>query len=234
MGAAKVSADAVGDLLGTEQACRLENGALAVHPFGLNRVEPGTLDGQIAGEEAHALAALLHLLVVGADPGADALTHVPGSIVPDEYPDPHARLLQPTRTPAQELLGEGTDRPPLDETQPDALRPAPLAQQHPITRQRVRVGIALGDRLLDQAQRPVGRVRPGMRVRLGQATPPGLVGEPQRPVGVLPGQSDQAVTLPFFRVYSGSGLVIQCLARFQPTPRRSKVWRMGSPLTRVG
>jgi hypothetical protein len=32
------------------------------------------------------------------------------------------------------------------------------------------------------------------------------------------GQADQPVARPFFRRYAGSGLVIQVLARFQPTP----------------
>src|SRR5215831_9453951 len=125
MGAAKVRADAVGDLLSAEQAGWLEHGTLAVHPLRLNRVEPRTLDGQIAGEDAHALSALLHLLIVGADPGADALTHVPGRVVPEQDPDPHARLLQPAHTPAQELLGDRADRPPSNKAQPHALRLAP-------------------------------------------------------------------------------------------------------------
>ena len=45
-------------------------------------------------------------------------------------------------------------------------------------------------------------------------------------------QRDQAVAAAFFRAYAGSGLVIQCLARFQPMPRRSSVVRMASPVTR--
>src|SRR5215831_16312894 len=234
MGAAKVRADAVGDLLGVEQAGWLENGTLGVHPLGLNRVEPRALDRQIAGEDAHAVAALLHLLVVGADPGADALAHMPRGVVPDQDPDPYTRLLQPAHTPVQELLGDRADRPPSDEAQPHALRLAHLAQQHPIAGQRLGVGIARGDRLLDQAQRAVGRVRPGMRLRLGEATPPGFIREAQRPVGMLGCQGNQAVTLPFFRAYPGSGLVIQCVARFQPVPRRRRVWRIVSPLTRMG
>src|SRR5215471_5802801 len=32
-------------------------------------------------------------------------------------------------------------------------------------------------------------------------------------------------------MYAGAGLVIQCLARFQRTPRRARARRMASPLT---
>jgi len=56
----------------------------------------------------------------------------------------------------------------------------------------------------------------------------------QRPIRVLIGRLHQAVALPFFRRFSGSGLVIHCLVRFQPTPRRLSVWRNVSSLTQVG
>src|SRR5262249_2241683 len=129
----------------------------------------------------------------------------------------HTRLL-----PCQELLGAGAHRAPSGEAQPDALYLpvlARLAQQHTAVGQGVGVGSGLGDLLLDQAHRP------GRRVGLGEATPPGLIRAAQRPVRLPSGQSDQAVTLPLFRAYTGSGLVIQCLARSQPTPRRSRLWR---------
>src|SRR5690242_19637143 len=90
MGAAKVSTDPVGDLVGAEQPGRLDDGALAMHPLGFDRIEPRTLDGQKAGQDAHALALLLDLAVVGADPGPHALAHVPGGVVPDEHPHAHA------------------------------------------------------------------------------------------------------------------------------------------------
>jgi hypothetical protein len=55
MGAAKVSTDAVGDLLGAEQPGWLADGTLAMNPLRLDRVKPRTLDGQEAGQDAHAL-----------------------------------------------------------------------------------------------------------------------------------------------------------------------------------
>jgi hypothetical protein len=53
-----------------------------------------------------------------------------------------------------------------------------------------------------------------VQLGLGQPTPPDLVGEAQRPVRLRCRQGDQAVAAPFFRTYAGSGLVIQCLARW--------------------
>ncbi len=49
---------------------------------------------------------------------------------------------------------------------------------------------------------------------------------------MLAGQVDQSVAELFFRAYSGSGLVIHCLARFQRIPKRSSVARTVSSLTR--
>ena len=48
------------------------------------------------------------------------------------------------------------------------------------------------------------------------------------------GQADQPVARRFFRRYAGSGLVIQVLARFQPTPSRISAWRIVSSLTEPG
>jgi hypothetical protein len=56
---------------------------LAVGPGRLAGVEPGSLTGQIAGDEADALSALLNLAVVVVDPIADLLADVPGGVVPD-------------------------------------------------------------------------------------------------------------------------------------------------------
>src|SRR5262245_29965680 len=233
MGAAKVSTDAVSDLLGAEQPCGLDNGALAMDPLGFDGIEPRALDGQEAGQEAHPLPLPLDVAVVRTNPGPHALTDVPGGLVPDQDPHPQARLLQLGAAPAQELLGKSAHGSAIDEAQPHALALSGLAQQRPIARQRLGVGIALGNRLFDQAQWTLARLHPAVRLRLGHATPPGLVDKAQRPVAMLSRHSNQAVTPPFFRRYPGSGLVIQCLARFQPMPSRCSVARMVSPVTRV-
>ncbi len=114
MGTAMIApcAHAVGHLLGTEQAGRLDTGALAVHPLGLNRVEPGTLDGQIARQDAHPLAPSLHGAVMRSDPGADGLTDVPGGVVPDQRPHGNAQRRQLGAAPVQELDGDRTEGRP--------------------------------------------------------------------------------------------------------------------------
>ncbi len=66
--ATEVAADPVGQFLSREQAGRLDDVALAVHPVRLNPIEPGTLAGQVAGDDAHALAVLPDRSVVRPDP----------------------------------------------------------------------------------------------------------------------------------------------------------------------
>ena len=50
MGAVEDSADALDEIGGREQAVGLEDLALAMEPFGLDRVQPRALDGQRADE----------------------------------------------------------------------------------------------------------------------------------------------------------------------------------------
>ena len=78
-----------------------------------------------------------------------------------------------------------------------------------------------GTRLFDQPQAVI-LLDPGVQAGPGQATPPDLVLEAQGPGRMARGQADQAVARTFFRAYSGSGLVIHCLARFQRTPEAAR------------
>src|SRR5262249_40011215 len=73
-----------------------------------------------------------------------------------------------------------------------------------------------------------------MLVKLGQPTPPDFVAEPQGPRRLGHSPLDELVAPFFFRAYAGSGLVIQCLARFQFTRKRRRARRMVSSLTRRG
>jgi hypothetical protein len=232
MGAVKVSREPVGELLGAEQAGRLDDRAVAVYPLGLHRVEPGTLDGQGAREDLRTALLLLDAAIVRTHASAHPLGCVPGGVIPAHKPHAPARLPQPGGVPRQELLCDGAHRSATDKAHPHPLVLLHLAEQHASIGQSLWVGIGLGHRLLDEAQRPSGSIRPGAQVRTSQPTPPGLIGTSQRPARVPLGQSAQAVTLPFFRTYRGSGLLIPCLARIQLLPSRSKVWRMVSPLTR--
>src|SRR5215204_1710211 len=72
---------------------------------------------------------------------------------------------------------------------------------------------------------------PGVQRGQGEAAPPGLVLEAHSPPRVALRQADQPVAAPFFPAHSGSGEVIQRLARSQRIPIRSRVARTVSALT---
>ena len=235
--AAEGGADALDQLGGRQQPRRLGHAALAVPPLGLDGVEPRALDRQVAAHDPHPGAGVLDPAVVLLDPGADFLADVPGGVVPDQQQRRLARRPQPGAAPGEILGRERADRAAVDEAQPGLLLPAarPIrpARQQPVAGQRLGVRVALGDRPLDQPQRPIPR-RPRGQRGLRQAAPPDLALEAEGPVGAGRRQADQAVAGAFFRAYPGSGLVIQRLARFQPTPRRLRVMRIVSSLTRCG
>ena len=50
----KIGADAAHHLPGRQQASGFDNGSLAVDPVGLQRVQPGALDGHAAEQEPKA------------------------------------------------------------------------------------------------------------------------------------------------------------------------------------
>src|SRR5215210_1734729 len=237
MGTAVGVADAVGELVDREQAVSLDDAPLAVGPGRLDRVEPGALTGQVAGDDAHAPAAPLHLAIVVADPRADLVADVPGGVVPAQEQGRLAGGVERAAAPRQVVDRDGADGPAVDEAQPDLVSRLLVgrvgAQQQAVAGQRLGVRVALRDRLLDQPQ-PVVLRDPGPEAGPGQPAPPDLVLEPQRPGRVSRGQADQAVARTFFRAYSGSGLVIQRLARRQRTPSRRIACRIVSPLTRSG
>jgi hypothetical protein len=138
---------------------------------------------------------------VGTDPGPDFGAAVPGGVIPDQQQGRLAVRLESVAAPGQELGGDRTDRTAVDEAQPDVFVPAASWRGRPdqqaVAGQRLRVRIVLGNRLLDQAQRPVV-VGPGMQARGRQPAPPDLVLEAQRPLGMGRRQPDQAIARPFF------------------------------------
>lgn len=83
IGSSIVSADALSQLLSSQQAIGLSHVALAMHPPGFNRVQPGTLRRQQKGQDSHTNAGLLDLLVLSPDPRANSLTLMPGGIIED-------------------------------------------------------------------------------------------------------------------------------------------------------
>src|SRR5262245_58878130 len=119
MWTAEIGTCAIRDLVGREQAVRLDDGALAVDPLRLDRVEPGMFDRQGPGQDAHALTLLLDPPVVGADPRPHRLADMPGGVVPDQGPRAHAQRLQLETTPGHERRRHGADGTPVDKAQPD-------------------------------------------------------------------------------------------------------------------
>ena len=73
METAEDSANPVGEFIDAKQTVGLYNLALAVDPFGFDRVEPQTLLGQKATYDPHSSFAttLFDLVVVGAEPAPD-------------------------------------------------------------------------------------------------------------------------------------------------------------------
>src|SRR3954469_6791897 len=82
--AAVMVAQPLPKLLAGELAVRLDHGPFAVHPPGLDRVQPRAPARQAADQETAAAAGGLDPTVVGHDPGADLAADVPGGVVPDQ------------------------------------------------------------------------------------------------------------------------------------------------------
>jgi hypothetical protein len=76
-------------------------------------------------------------------------------------------------------------------------------------------------------------ILPGRHARQGKAAPPDLVLEAYGPGRLVASPSNQPVACIFFCRYSGSGLVIQCLARFQLVLSRLRARRTLSVETSV-
>ena len=194
-------AEAVSKLLRCEQAVGFDDASFAVDPGGLDGVEPGTLAGQVAGDDADALALPLDLAIVVADPVADLVADVPGGVVPDQEQRLLADGLELAAAPIQVVDGDGTDGPAIDKPQPDLVGRRLIgrisSQQQAVAGQRLGIRVALRDRLLDQPQ-PVVLLDPGLEAGSGQPAPPDLVLEPQDPGRMGGGQAAQAVARPFF------------------------------------
>src|SRR5260370_4866197 len=215
---AKMRTNAFSQRLRGKQPVGFHHSALAMDPLGFNRVEPGTCGRPETRQEAAAFAFSCDLGVVCADPSAHELAHMPGGVVPNEQPRPFPLSLHLVTPPLQKLRGELADGAPRDKPQrhPIANRLIcwPALPQHAIARQRFGVGVSLVPGLLHQMHGMVF-VLPGVQARQRKATPPHLVEIANGPVRLRTGPGDQAVACVFFSRYCGSGLVIQCLARFQ-------------------
>src|SRR5215203_4329360 len=222
-------AHSLGQLVSCEQPLGLYNLALAMNPLGLHRVEPRALLGQKAAYDPHSLATVFNFSVVGGDPLSDLFGDVPGSVVPDQHPNLLARRSKLLAAPRKEAGGYGAHGAAIHKAQPHLLEPRHI---QPVAGDGLRVGVVLGDRLLHQAQ-GLSCLAPTAQSRPGQPAEPSLVQETYDPLGEALGEANQPVAPPFFLWYSGSGLVIQRLARSQRTPILSKVARMVSLVIRL-
>src|SRR5215475_924388 len=214
-------------LLAGEHRVRLGHRTLPVDPLRLDVIEPWALRRQPADHDPHP-AVLPHLPVVPADPGADPLASVPGGIVPDEQ----ERLLplggQHLANPGEKRLGDLADGTPLHEAQQQL---SGVATQQAIAGQRFRFSLLQPITLVQQPD-DLFLDAPSRAVRIMEAAPPALVAKAQHPFRMARRPANQPIPCPFFRAYSGSGLVIQRLARFQPTFRRFIASRIVSSETR--
>lgn len=82
---------------------------LAVHPPGLNEIEPGAHNWQAADQQPNALAHLLDLVIVLPNPLTNCLTELPSDIIPDDDQDELAQRLHSGTTPRQELASDSTN-----------------------------------------------------------------------------------------------------------------------------
>jgi len=214
----KVGTDPLLQLVSGQQPVKLDHVALGMHPLGFNGIKPGTLCGQQERQNPHPLVRLFDLLIVLAHPGPHRLTLVPGGIVPDQEPVRLAFFEQAFATPLQELGGDGAHGSARHEAQPGLrtvrLIGSPVLPEDAITGQRLGIRVVLAPGLLHQAHGLVLAL-PGVHLGQRKATPPDFITKANRPRGLLAGPGNQAVARVFFCWYCGSGLVIQCLARFQ-------------------
>ena len=72
---------------------------------------------------------------------------------------------------------------------------------------------------------------PAIESGQSKPAPPHLVQKADRPAALLTTPGDQSIAGVFFTRYCGSGLVIQCLARFQFFPSLLRARRILSPET---
>src|SRR5256886_10588973 len=118
IGTSKVGTDTFSQLASSKQAIKFDHVALGMHPFGFDGIEPGARLWQQEGQNPNAVAGLLDLLVVLADPGSHGLALMPGGIIPDQEPVGLALFKQTFTAPLQELDGDGAHRAADPEAQP--------------------------------------------------------------------------------------------------------------------
>src|SRR3712207_5031280 len=142
--------DPVGELISAQQTVGLYHLPLAVRPLRLDGVQPRTLLGQKTAYDPHSFAAVSDLAVVPSEPSSDLAAYVPAGVVPDEKQNLLASRFEHFATPIKESGRYPTHGSPIHEPQPRLVK---LRQIESVAGDGFGLGIVLGDRLLDEAQR---------------------------------------------------------------------------------
>ena len=189
--------DSLHRLLSSQLAVRLTDGALAMDLPRLDGVEPRTLDGQQAREDAHTPLAF-DSSIVPPDPPPHSLAFVPTGVVPNQHPDALALPLKLLANPPQKLLRNGTDGTPLDETKKHLLVQTVTntgIKDHPVAGQGLGIRVVFVLLLFYESKRFAQG--PTVHVRLGKTTPPDFIEVADGPVFMMLGQANQTVSLFF-------------------------------------
>ena len=233
MKAIKGSTNSVSQGLFRKGSIRLDNSAFTMCPLWFNRVEPGAFDWQETNQDANTFSCPFDSTIMCSNPGTHSFAGVPTGVVPNHCQNRLVQILNFLAAPLQKLNGDAAHWSSINETQEHFLESQIIAchpsQKNAIAGQGswIRIIFLLG--LLYQSQR-LAFFTPTRQLRLGKAAPPGFVLKAPNPTMLLC-QSYYSVARLFLRSYSGSGLVIQCLARFQETVNRFKACLTQSSLT---
>src|SRR5215207_3058165 len=141
MGTAEDPTGPVGKLVSAQKTVGLYHLPLAVHPLRLDGVQPRALFGQKAAYDPHSSFAVAPF---------DLAVYVPACVVPDEEQNLLAKSFEHLATPLEELGRYPTHGPTIHEPQPRLVK---LRHIESVAADGLRLGVILGDRLLNEAQR---------------------------------------------------------------------------------
>src|SRR5574341_193937 len=198
---------------GSQIAGRFAHLALGMNPAGFHRIEPRAFGRQAQDQQAD-IGFAFRPLVVGSNPVTHCFTLVPTGIVPDQHDDPLTFAASDVQQSGEEEQGVLAVRLPIGERQVDLIA---VVAHGPIARQCfLLVAFSLA---LDQPEFLTGCC-PGMSGGVSEPRKPTFIFLKQQPL-LIPGRLLlQPIPSLFLTSYWLSGLVIQCLARRQPRPKR--------------
>jgi hypothetical protein len=230
----KSSTNPFGQLVSGQFSGRFKHSAFSMQPHRLNGVQPGAFLGKQTDKNTDTLI-LSGFFVMSGNPLLGHLADMPGSMIPKHDQHFFAYCLKFLTDPFHELDGQVAVWVTFNKTQPyfllDLIWCSCPSYQQSKTGQRFWVRILFIVGFLKQTQRAPS-IFPCVQIGLCKTAPPGFILKSPNPIRVPNQGFDQPVSTFFLRIYSGSGLVIQCFARDHLTPSRFKVFRMVSSLTR--